>query len=138
MFLKMRPTFDQIYMDIATLLAQRAHHPNVKVGCVIVSSDYSQVYSIGYNGNYAGGPNEPESVESGKSELLHAEENALLKYSGPRNRSSIMYITHAPCKLCSKRILNSKAIGKVLYSKEYRSSEGIDLLKLMGIEINKV
>jgi deoxycytidylate deaminase len=53
--------------------------------------------AIGYNGNYAGGPNEVESTEPGMSGMLHAEINALIKldYNNPNKKIKfvIFYIT---------------------------------------------
>ena len=55
----MRPEWDEIWMDFCTQLQKILR--SVQVGAVIVSEDNCQVLAIGYNGNYAGGPNEVES-----------------------------------------------------------------------------
>jgi deoxycytidylate deaminase len=66
-------------MQMAETIAQRSHDNRCQVGAVVVTSDNTQVLSVGYNGNYAGGPDCAESDEPGMSGLLHAEINALLK-----------------------------------------------------------
>ena len=56
-----RPTWDKIWMTMAETIAQRSHHSTFKVGALIVTSDNTQVLSLGYNGNAAGMSNVPES-----------------------------------------------------------------------------
>ena len=56
-----RPTWKEIWMNVAELMAQRSHHPTFKVGAIVTSNDNTQILSVGYNGNEAGGENEPES-----------------------------------------------------------------------------
>lgn len=127
-----RPTWDKIWMDMAKTISQRSHHPTFQVGSIIVSEDNTQVLSIGYNGSYKGGPNKPVSEEPGCSGLIHAEINALLKldYNNPKKKK--MYVTLSPCPDCARAIVNSN-IDTVFYADEYRSLEGIEILKSAGI-----
>ena len=74
-----RPSWDEVWCEMAKIIAQRSYDPRHKVGVVIVTDDNTQVLSVGYNGNYSGGPNEVESTVPGESGMLHAEINALLK-----------------------------------------------------------
>jgi len=53
-----RPSFEDIFMAFAQLLSERSTCRRAHVGCVIGSLDFRQVYSIGYNGNARGGPND--------------------------------------------------------------------------------
>ena len=46
---------------------------------------------------------------------------------------STLYITAAPCIECSKLIIQA-GIKRVVYCEEYRSEEGLDLLRKVGIE----
>ena len=93
----------------------------------------TQVLSIGYNGNYSGGPNEVESDLPGQSGMLHAEINALLKcdYNNPKDK--VMYITLSPCRMCAKAIINS-GVKEVVYNEEYRDLSGVCLLQSCGIK----
>ena len=122
-----RPSWDQIWMSMAEIIAQRSHHPTFKVGAIIVTDDNTQVLSVGYNGNAAGLPNRPDSDVSGCSGLIHAEINALLKldYNNPKNKK--MYLTLSPCVDCAKAIINS-GIKEVIYREDYRDSTGRDIL----------
>ena len=131
-----RPSWDKIWMAMAETIAKRSHHSASKVGSLIVTSDNTQVLSLGYNGNAAGMSNVPQSEEPGCSGLLHAEINALLKldYNNPKDK--IMYVTLSPCEYCAKAIVNS-GIKKVIYKEEYRDKSGIELLKSCNIDIKQ-
>jgi len=132
-----RPSWDKIWMTMAETIALRSHHPTFKVGALIVTSDNTQVLSLGYNGNAAGMSNVPQSEKPGCSGLLHAEINALLKldYNNPKDK--VMYLTLSPCENCAMAIINS-GIKKVVYKEEYRNVAGINILKNANIDIFKV
>jgi len=129
-----RPSWDKVWMTMAETISQRSHHPNFKVGSLIVTSDNTQVLSLGYNGNAAGMSNVPQSDEPGCSGLLHAEINALLKldYNNPKDK--IMYLTLSPCENCAMAIINS-GIKKVVYKERYRDETGIKMLESSNIEV---
>ena len=131
-----RPTWNSVWMKMAETIAQRSHHPTFKVGALIVTSDNTQVLSLGYNGNAAGMSNVPQSDVPGCSGLLHAEINALLKmdYNNPKDK--IMYITLSPCDMCAKAIVNS-GIKKIVYKEQYRNIEGLNILKDVGIIVER-
>ena len=98
----------------------------------MVSSDNTRVLAMGYNGNYAGGPDGCDSVVPGKCGCLHAEINALLKmdYHDPCEKH--MYITLSPCVACAKAIINA-GIKKVFYDQKYRDDAGLAVLLEAGI-----
>ena len=129
-----RPTWNSIWMDMARTIAKRSHHPRFQVGAIVVSEDNTQVLSIGYNGSYRGGPNEPLSEKPGCSGLIHAEINALLKldYNNPKKKK--MYVTLSPCPDCARAIVNSN-IDTVIYAEQYRNVEGIEILKAAGLNV---
>lgn len=131
-----RPSWDKIWMSMAETISLRSHHPTFKVGALIVTSDNTQVLSLGYNGNASGMSNVPQSEEPGCSGLLHAEINALLKldYNNPKDK--VMYLTLSPCEYCAMGIINS-GIKKVIFKTKYRNEEGINLLKKSNIEIEQ-
>jgi len=130
-----RPSWDQIWMDFAENISKRSYDSRFQVGSVVVTEDNCQVLAVGYNGNYAGGPNEVESNIPGESGMLHAEINALIKldYNNPKNKK--MYLTLSPCKMCAKAIINA-GIKEVFYKEAYRDLSGIDLLLETGIKVN--
>ena len=131
-----RPNWDEIWMQFARLVSKRSYDPRHRVGAVIVTSDNQQVLSIGYNGNYSGGPNETESAVPGESGMIHAEINALIKldYNIPKNKK--MYVTLSPCLMCAKAIVNG-GIDEVIYDEEYRDTSSLDILKTAGVKFRK-
>ena len=74
-----------------------------------------------------------------KSEVLHAETNAIAKLarSSDSGLGADIFITHAPCLDCAKLIYQS-GIKRVLYRNAYRSTEGIEFLAKSGIEVLNV
>ena len=129
-----RPDWNYIWMSMAKTISQRSHHHDFKVGSIIVTSDNTQVLSLGYNGRAAGLSNIVKSKIPGESGLLHSEINALLKldYNNPKDK--ILYVTLSPCENCAMAIINS-GIKKVVYEEKYRDETGIEILEEAGIDI---
>jgi dCMP deaminase len=71
--------------------------------------------------------------------VLHAEANAITKVARSNNSSegATIYITASPCIECAKLIIQS-GIVRVVYRDDYRSEEGIGLLKRAGIQVDKM
>lgn len=122
----MRIGWDELFINYAEQLAQRSVDKKYKIGCIIVNKDNTRILSFGYNGDEHGGTNERESMETGGSGFIHAEENALIKldYSSPYKK---VYITHSPCKMCAKKLINAK-VDEIIYKEVYDQS-AIDWLK---------
>jgi dCMP deaminase len=123
-------------MTIARSVAERSYDPRLKVGAIVVSDDNTRLLSLGYNGNYKGGPNTPDTSEPGQSGFIHAEVNALVKCDYNYNRKKIMYLTHSPCMHCAKLIVNAN-IAEVFYDEEYRDISGLTILRTCGITVNR-
>ena len=115
-------------------LAENSYCVRRKVGALIVKD--KMIISDGYNGTPSGFENICED-ETGKTKsyVLHAEANAITKVAKSANNcdGSTLYITAAPCIECSKLIIQA-GIRRVVYCDEYRSEEGLDLLRKVGIE----
>ena len=131
-----RPSWDQIWISFAKTISERSYDPRNKVGAVIVTEDNTQVLGIGYNGEWAGGPNEVESLEPGMSGMIHAEINALIKMNYSHHKRKKLYVTLSPCRGCAKAIING-GIDNVIYLDDYRDSSGIDLLLEGGVLVTK-
>ena len=73
-----------------------------------------------------------------KPEVLHAESNALAKVARSTESSDGAYLfcTHAPCLDCAKLIYQA-GINSVFYRNSYRSEDGVDFLKLSGVNVHK-
>lgn len=135
---KKRPSFEQIYMDLAQTLAARSTCARMNVGTVITSTDYRKVLAVGYNGNAAGLPNTCDRHEAGNCGCLHSEENAVINCDSPRSTEKHVFVTHLPCVQCAKRLINLGGVKKIFYRNEYRLTDSIDILKSVGIEVEKL
>lgn len=144
-----KPSFNTIFMNLATELASRSHCVRAHVGAVLTKD--TRIISIGYNGPPAGTHNcDEEWPEHGCARdskgscslALHAEQNAIIYAS--KNGSTVegctLYTTLSPCIACARLILSS-GIELVYYSKSYAaykglaSDEGVDFLRKFGVVV---
>jgi dCMP deaminase len=144
-----KPSFDQIYMELAVNLAKRSHCVKAQVGAVLTKD--TRIVSLGYNGPPAGThncdiewPQEgcPRDSKGSCSLALHAEQNAIL-YASKNNvtiEGSTLYVTLSPCISCA-RVIYTTGIKKVYYLNSYadfkglKSDEGVDFLQKFGVEV---
>ena len=128
---------DHVFIKMAYEFAKLSKAKRRKVGCLIVKD--GQIISNGFNGTPSGFDNKCEIGDYTKPEVLHAESNALMKIARSTNSSiySTMYLTCSPCFDCAKLIIQS-GIYRLVYSEDYRNTEGIDLLRQTPIIIEKI
>ena len=123
---------------MAEVWAKNSYCTRRQVGALIVKD--RMIISDGYNGTPAGFENVCED-ENGvtKPYVLHAEANAITKVAKSSNSSlgATLYTTDAPCVECAKLIIQAGII-RVVYRKEYKINDGIELLKRAEIEICKI
>ena len=127
-------TLDRRYMRMARIWAENSYCQRRQVGALIVKD--KMIISDGYNGTPSGFENVCEDEHNlTKAYVLHAEANAITKVAKSANNcdGSTLYITAAPCIECSKLIIQA-GIKRVVYSDDYRSEEGLELLRRVGIE----
>ena len=127
---------DLRYLRMARIWAENSYCERRKVGALIVKD--KMIISDGYNGTPAGFENVCEDENHlTKPYVLHAEANAITKIarSGNNSDGATLYVTDAPCIECSKLIIQS-GIKKVFYARQYRLTDGIDLLQRAGIEVH--
>jgi dCMP deaminase len=136
--LKSRPSFAEIYIQLAKILAARSTCSRLQVGTVITSTDFRKVLAIGYNGNATGLPNCCDREDPGNCGCLHSEENAVINCDAPRHTEKVVFVTHLPCVQCAKRLINLGNVKKIYYAEEYRLRDSIDILKSVGIEIERI
>lgn len=129
----MKSHWHETWMKVAEVIAQQSYDPRMKVGAIIVASDNSTVISIGYNGNYRNGPNKPDSPVEGESGFIHSELNAIIKCDYHFHKEKIMYVTHFPCQMCCKAIINA-GIKTVIYKDCYRDMGGIEFFNIANVE----
>ena len=98
------------------------------------------IISDGYNGTPAGFDNCCEN-ELGETYwyVLHAEANAILKVAKSTNncKDATLYLTHSPCKDCSKLVLQS-GIKRLVYQAAYKDTSGIDFLLSAGLDVEQI
>lgn len=127
--------FDHSYIEMAGVWARNSYCKRRQVGALIVKD--KMIISDGYNGTPSGFENICED-ESGvtKPYVLHAEANAITKIarSGNNSDGATLYVTDSPCIECSKLIIQA-GIKRVVYSREYRLTDGVDLLRRAGITV---
>ena len=131
-----RPSFQEIYLQLAATLAKRSTCKRLQVGTVITTEDFRKVLAVGYNGNATGLPNTCDREEAGNCGCLHSEENAVINCDSPRSIPKIVFVTHRPCVGCAKRLINLGNVRKVYYANEYRSKESDQIFALGGIELH--
>ena len=133
-----RPSFPEIYMQMAFQLARRSTCRRLQVGTVIASADYRRILAVGYNGNASGLPNTCDRDEPGNCGCLHSEENAVINCTEPRETAKIVLVTHLPCVMCAKRLINLGGVKKVYYAHDYRKRDSLDILEGAGIEVERL
>jgi dCMP deaminase len=130
--------YDRAYLRLAKNWAKLSHCTRKQVGAIIVKD--AIIISDGFNGTPAGFDNCCEN-EQGETHwyVLHAEANAILKVAKSTNNCSgaTLYLTHSPCRDCSKLILQS-GISRLVYQEEYKDKTGLQFLEESGLEILQI
>lgn len=142
-----RPKWDDYFMEMAALTAKRSTCMRRQVGAVIVKNKH--IIATGYNGapkglkhcNERGGClREKMNIPSGeRHELcvaLHAEQNAIIQAAttGQSIENSAIYITHQPCAICAKMIINAE-IRRIVVKEGYPDELSVDILQEAGLKI---
>ncbi|OPY59680.1 MAG: tRNA-specific adenosine deaminase [Pelotomaculum sp. PtaU1.Bin035] len=141
-----RPGWDQYFMDITRVVAKRSTCLRRQVGAVLVKD--RRILASGYNGAPAGLKHcletgclrERMGVPSGeRHELcrgLHAEQNAVIQAAvhGTAIKGSVCYVTHQPCLLCAKIMINA-GVEKVIFQGDYPDPLAQEIFEEAGVEI---
>lgn len=132
-----RPSFEEVYIQFAEIIAQRSTCKRLSVGTVITTTDYRKVLAVGYNGNASGLPNTCDRDEPGNCGCLHSEENAAINCDAPCETKKYVFVTHLPCPTCAKRLINLGNVEKVIYKNSYRKTDSIDIMESVGIKVSQ-
>jgi dCMP deaminase len=133
-----RPSFQEIYLQLAKTLSQRSTCHRLAVGTVITSTDFRKVLAVGYNGNASGLHNGCDRDEPGNCGCLHSEENAVINCDAPRHIEKFVFVTHLPCVQCAKRLINLGNVKAVFYGQDYRIKDSLKILKSVGIRVEQI
>ena len=125
---------DVRYLRMAKIWSENSYCKRRQVGALLVKD--KMIISDGYNGTPSGFPNICEDDDNRTLPyVLHAEANAITKVAKSSNSSegSTLYVTDSPCIECAKLIIQA-GIKRVVYSKLYRVTDGINLMQEAGIK----
>ncbi len=113
-------SWDEYFMGIAMLSAQRSKDPSTQVGACIANADH-KILSVGYNGMPIGCSDdempwqrEGSLLDTKYAYVCHAELNAILNNDGGSLKGTTIYVTLFPCHECAKAIVQS-GIREVVY-----------------------
>ena len=130
--------YDRAYMKMALEWAKLSHCTRKKVGAILVKE--GMIISDGYNGTPTGFPNDCEDAQGATLwYVLHAEANAIMKVARSTNnaREATLYLTHSPCKDCSKLVLQA-GIKRLVFREAYKDTAGLALLKDGGVDVHQL
>ncbi len=123
-------------MRITFQVAKRSTCPRAAVGAVIVRD--KRILTTGYNGAPRGLPHCTEvgclMVNDHCVRTLHAEQNAIIQGAlhGVDVSGSTLYVTHQPCMVCAKMMINA-GIERVVYAGHYPDEIARGFLDQAGV-----
>lgn len=129
--------WDEYFMGIALLSAERSKDPNTKVGACIVNA-YNKIVGVGYNGFPIGCDDEKlpwsregEFLDTKYPYVCHAELNAILNSIGRELNGCRIYVALFPCHECTKAIIQS-GIKEIIYLEDkYANTDSVIASKKM-------
>lgn len=142
-----RPSWDEYFMKMAELTATRSTCLRRQVGAIIVCEKH--IIATGYNGapkgvshceEIGGCIRQKMNIPSGeRHELcraLHAEQNAIIQAAnlGQSVEGGTIYVTHQPCIICAKMIINA-GIKRIVVRNGYPDELSIEMLGEAGLKV---
>ncbi len=113
-------SWEEYFMAVAILAAQRSKDNSTQVGACIVNRD-KKILSTGYNGMPVGCSDddmpwnrEGDMLDTKYAYVCHAELNAILNNDGGSLKGTSLYSTLFPCHECTKAIIQS-GIREIIY-----------------------
>ncbi len=130
-------SWDEYFMGVALLSAQRSKDPGTQVGACIVGQD-NKILSMGYNGMPIGCSDDEMPWDRDGAPLdtkylfvCHAELNAILNHGRAGLEGAKVYTTLFPCNECAKAIIQS-GIREVIYlADKYADTDSVIASKRM-------
>lgn len=133
-------SWDDYFMSVAFLSAQRSKDPNKQVGACIVGED-KLILGVGYNGfprgcadsalPWAKKSTNGDELETKYPYVCHAEMNAIMNKNSASVAGGTLYVTMYPCNECAKLIIQAGIRevvyyeGKISEAKETPMSPGV-------------
>ncbi|MBC7342679.1 MAG: cytidine/deoxycytidylate deaminase family protein [Clostridia bacterium] len=142
----MRPSWDDYFMDIASLVARRSTCLRRQVGAIIVKD--RRILTTGYNGAPSGLAHCDEvgclradlHIPAGeRHELcrgLHAEQNAIIQAAvyGVSIEDASIYVTYQPCAVCAKMLVNA-GVRRVVFKGDYPDGLALEIMEAAGVKL---
>ena len=140
-------SWDEYFMGISLLSAQRSKDPNTRVGACIVNQE-NKIVGVGYNGFPIGCSDdklpwcrEGDFLDTKYPFVCHAELNAILNSISDLKGCRI-YVALFPCNECAKAIIQSGIKEVVYLSDKYADSDPTKAAKIMfeqaGVKTRKL
>ena len=140
--------WDDYFMGVALLAAQRSKDPSTQVGACIVD-ETNRILSTGYNGFPKGCSDDdfPWNRNSDEGEtkypfVVHAELNAILNNRGKSLADSKIYVALFPCHECAKAIIQAGITEVIYLSDKYKDTvsdaNSRRMLETAGVKLTKL
>jgi dCMP deaminase len=144
-----RPSWDEYFMKMAYLIAERSTCIRHHVGAVIVKNNH--IISSGYNGAPSGVKDCTElgclrdqlGIKSGTQHevcrAVHAEQNGIIQAAlhGTSTEGAAIYCTHSPCVICAKMVVNAK-IKRFVTCTYYPDKTYEELFRESGVKFDVI
>ncbi|MGB9848842.1 MAG: deoxycytidylate deaminase [Moorellaceae bacterium] len=142
-----RISWDELFMEMARLMARRSTCLRRQVGAVLVKD--RRAIASGYNGppsgmahctDLGGCLREKLGVPSGERQelcrALHAEQNAILQLAitGLSGVGATLYVTCQPCFTCAKMLVQLGVV-RIVYAGDYPDPFAAQILREAGVEL---
>jgi len=143
-----RPDIDEYFLKIASVVAERSTCRRHHVGAVAVGGKH--ILATGYNGAASGlkdclelgclrdDMNIPSGTRHEVCRGIHAEQNVIIQATlhGVSLEGATIYVTHTPCILCAKMLVNAK-IKRFVCSMQYMDRVSLELFEEAGIKYER-
>ena len=140
--------WDDYFMGVALLAAQRSKDPSTQVGACIVDGT-NRILSTGYNGFPKGCSDDDfpwnRNAEEGETKypfVVHAELNAILNNRGKSLADSKIYVALFPCHECAKAIIQAGITEVIYLSDKYKDTvsdaNSRRMLESAGVKLTKL
>ena len=140
--------WDQYFMGIALLSAERSKDPSTQVGACIVNTA-NQIVGVGYNGFPRGISDEAlpweregEPLDTKYPYVVHAEVNAVLNSLQSNLDGCRLYVALFPCNECAKVIIQAGVREIIYLADKYAETDAVRaskrLLDLAGVAYRRL
>lgn len=140
--------WDEYFMGVAILSAQRSKDPSTRVGACIVNAD-RKIVGVGYNGFPRGcgddvfpWAREGDFLDTKYPYVCHAELNAILNAISRDLSGCVIYVALFPCNECAKAIVQSGIVEVVYLEDKYAETDEVKASKLIfshaGVKLRRL